>query len=140
MAQAARKAKISPDVRSIHVDPAQFKGAQLRFEGRVAEAIRIVVHEGGLDISFPEGDRPAAAPAPKPARGGRADRSAADPRLPAPGTTLQGRYHGEVFKAKVLDGGKVRMNGVVYGTLSAAAKAARGGKPTSGFVFFKVKG
>ena len=111
-----------------------------RFEGRVAEAIRIVVHEGGLDISFPSGGGPAPELPPQRSRGGRRDRSVQDPRLPAVGTTVEGHYKGEAFKAKILDGGRVRMNGAIYATLSAAAKAARGGKPTSGFVFFKVKG
>lgn len=68
--------------------------------------------------------------------GGRIDRAADDPRLPAPGTLVQGRYRGQTITAEILTGGHVRMDGVEYPTLSTAAKVARGGIPTSGFVFF----
>lgn len=73
-------------------------------------------------------------------RGGRADRAAADPRLPPAGSALQGRFKGQTFRAQLLADGHVAMGGVQYATLSAAAKVARGGIPTSGFVFFGLTG
>lgn len=71
--------------------------------------------------------------------GGRSDRGAADPRLPPAGTAVTGRFKGQVFEAEILGGGPVRMEGVEYPTISAAAKHARGGIPTSGFVFFGLE-
>lgn len=61
-------------------------------------------------------------------------RSAADPRLPAPGTVLTRPYKGRVLEVKVLAGG-FEFVGQRYASLSAVAKAATGSH-CNGFAFF----
>ncbi len=48
-------------------------------------------------------------------------------------------YKGQVFKAWLRPSGSIRFNGETYDSPSAAGAAARGGKATNGWVFWKVR-
>jgi hypothetical protein len=61
-----------------------------------------------------------------------------DPRLPAPGQTLRRLYKGKALHVRILPKG-FEFEGVVYRTLSAAAKAITGSH-TNGFLFFGLLG
>jgi hypothetical protein len=48
-------------------------------------------------------------------------------------------YKGEVYKAWLRRSGSIRFNGKTYDSPSAAGSAARGGKATNGWAFWRVK-
>jgi hypothetical protein len=74
---------------------------------------------------------PAAGPAPEPRSGG-------DGRLPPPGTVITRPYKGRTLQVKVLAEG-FELDGRVYPSLSAAARAASGSH-CNGFLFFGLMG
>jgi hypothetical protein len=49
-----------------------------------------------------------------------------DDRLPAPGTIISRRWHGRDLRLLVRDDGGYELDGVVYGSLSEAARGATG--------------
>lgn len=53
-----------------------------------------------------------------------------------PGTVLTGKYKGVTYTATALAGGRFEANGVVYNSISAAAKGLTNGKRTTGYTFF----
>ncbi len=57
-----------------------------------------------------------------------------------PGQVLTGRYKGETYTATVREGGRVEWDGTVYGSISAAGRAIRGGKATNGYQLFGLCG
>jgi hypothetical protein len=77
-----------------------------------------------------------AAAAPAPVKVAPAPAAKRDPRLPAPGTVLTGRYKGAEYKAKVLDHGFL-YDGRQYKSLSAIGKEITKAA-TNGFAFFKL--
>lgn len=89
--------------------------------------IPVVIHSAAeLEAAFP-------APAPDPAL----TNGPVDPRIPAPGTALRGRYMKQDVLATMLEEGKVRLEstGQVYTSLSSAATAACGSR-RNGYQFF----
>ena len=52
---------------------------------------------------------------------------------------LYARYKGEEYRAWLRRSGSIRFDGKTYGSPSAAGSAARGGKATNGWAFWKVK-
>jgi hypothetical protein len=52
---------------------------------------------------------------------------------------LYAPYKGETYKAWLRRSGSIRFNGETYDSPSAAGSAARGGKATNGWVFWRVK-
>lgn len=54
-------------------------------------------------------------------------------------TRLYATYKGEDYTARVLRSGTVKFNGTLYDSPSTAGSAARGGKATNGWSFWKVK-
>jgi len=55
------------------------------------------------------------------------------------GKVLYGSYKGKEYKAWVCANARIRVNGQYYDTPSAAGKAARGGRETNGWWFWKFK-
>lgn len=91
-------------------------------------AVPVVIHSAAeLEAAFPP------APAPDPAL----TNGPVDPRIPAPGTALRGRYMKQDVLATMLEEGKVRLDatGEVYTSLSSAATAACGSR-RNGYQFF----
>jgi len=58
-----------------------------------------------------------------------------DPRLPAPGATLERTYKKKTYTLKFLDEGGVEVGGRVFSSLSAAARHITGAASINGFLF-----
>jgi hypothetical protein len=58
-----------------------------------------------------------------------------DPRLPAPGATLDREYKGKNFRLTFLDEGGVEVGGKIFGSLSAAARHITGAASINGFLW-----
>lgn len=61
-----------------------------------------------------------------------------DPRLPAPGTVIQKRYKGRDLRVVVRDDG-LELDGTMYPTATALAKAVTGSRSINGWLFLGVK-
>jgi hypothetical protein len=79
---------------------------------------------------------PLAAPEGNGAKGAKPSPSAADERVPPPGTVLTRMYRGQAYHVVVRDDG-FEYDGEVYRTLSAVAKEITGSH-WNGFLFFKI--
>jgi hypothetical protein len=102
---------------------------------RARERAAELACDAGLRLNPPLA--PAAAPAPTSAPTRTVTRGVGpgpDRRLPPPGTVLARPYKGGTVRVTVLDDG-FEFDGAVYGSLSAAAKAATG-THCNGFAFF----